>query len=120
MKNQVKSFSQFINENLIYISEQKSLTPRYDERRKSRGYDTPIDIEERLTILYLMNNRGINRLDAIKELNDSNYESIQDSEGETIMDWLQTIGLERGDMTVDNANQSKVLNKVKELELKIK
>jgi hypothetical protein len=102
----------------VISEQQKSLTPMYDERRKRRGYDTPIDIEERLIILYLMNNRRINRLEAIKELNGINYESIQDREGEKIMDWLQTIGLERGDMTVDSANQSKVLNKVKTLELK--
>jgi hypothetical protein len=96
---------------------QNSLTPMYDERRKRRGYDTPIDIEERLIILYLMDSRGKNKLGAIKELSGINYESIQDKESEEIMDWLESIGLDREDIYVDTDNESKVLNKVKTLEL---
>jgi hypothetical protein len=87
----------------------------YNDKRKKRGYDTPNDIEERLIILFLMS-KGKSRLEAIKELNGSNFESIQYSNDEDIMDWLETIGLKRGDIYINNDNRIRVLNKVKELE----
>jgi len=34
------------------------------------------------------------------------------------MDWLESIGLDREDIYVDTDNESKVLNKVKSLEMK--
>ena len=90
---------------------------KYELGRQKKGYDTDEDIEERLIILYLMG-KGNDRLTSIKILNGSNYESIQDEESENFMNWLVSIGLERGDVYVDTNNKSKVLNKVKELELK--
>jgi hypothetical protein len=104
-----------------YLSEQSQneqsdpAMKRYEDRRKRNGYDSEYDIQDRLVILYMMA-KGLSRLDAIKELNSSNFDSYVSTFGEPIMDWLETIGLERGDIFVDNNNKNKVLNKVKEIE----
>jgi hypothetical protein len=78
------------------------------------------DLQKRLAVLYIMKKQKLNKDKAMVYLhNQGGYDNFItgfDGQNEEYMDWLQTVGLKRGDAYVDAGNRDSVLNKLRELE----
>ena len=93
---------------------------------KSYGYTlteqqmSDSDLQNHLAVLYIMNTQKLDKTAAEKYLkyDEGGYENFItgfDGQNEDFMNWLESMGLERGDVFIDNDNMGRVLNKLKSL-----
>jgi hypothetical protein len=81
---------------------------------------TDEEVQNRLAVLYIMKTQKLDKLKSENYLkNEGGYDNFItgfDGQNEPYMDWLKSIGLERGDVYIDGGNRDRVLTKLKELE----